>query len=146
MNYLVPMLIRASGMDLKTWSCRKDRVNPIMIGYRNPWKGIFVLTWGPAKATVKDGKCLYMLFQHKSFSPELFSLLYSYLGLPKRSPSNNKCLSKGPEPLTRLLETDRSESLGLSTVFSLFMLVCFQTEECPRNIRIVVGTVNICKF
>ena len=37
----------------------------------------------------------------------------------------------------------RSVSLGLSTVFSLFMLVCFQTEECPRNIRIVIGTVNI---
>ena len=54
--------------------------------------------------------------------------------------------SSGPDPQTRLLETDRSESLCLSTVFSLFMLVCFQTEECPRNIRIVVGTVNIRTF
>jgi len=31
----------------------------------------------------------------------------------------------------------------LSTIFSFFMLVCFQTEECPRHIRIVVGVINI---
>lgn len=34
----------------------------------------------------------------------------------------------------------------LSTIFSFFMLVCFQTEECPRHIRIVVGVINICKL
>ena len=72
MNYLVQMLIRASGLDFKTIRKYQYRVSLIIIGQRNPFKGIFVRIWDPAKATAKDGKCLYMLFQHRSFSPGSF--------------------------------------------------------------------------
>ena len=45
-------------------------------------KGGYVQQWVQAIVTVKDGKCLYMLFQRKLSSQGSFLLLYFYPGLP----------------------------------------------------------------